>query len=755
MTLPELVVRSKQQMIAWTSWLVNLLTLALKARIARPYPSHPINRCVSRRSSTMSLKRKASRDLLPDGSMAPTQEISSLQAHLRRFFPHHQNFKEGQDNVIGALLRGENAAAIFPTGGGKSLCYQLPGLILAEEGMTLVVSPLLALMKDQVDAARSMKHPVDLLASSLTLEERIAVIRRVRNRETAILYVAPEQLNNEVSVALIKSVPLSLIAIDEAHCISEWGNSFRPDYLRLAKFCRDWKVPRTVALTATATPKVVQDICRAFEIHSSNCIRTAFFRPNLKFQFIAMSTEEERRVELVKAIEAQPLGSAIIVYATLQETTEQVSDFLNQHAEFDSRSYHAGLPQERRKETQDWFMSSPEELDSSQSSARKIVVATIAFGMGVDKRDIRCIIHYNLPKSLESYAQEIGRAGRDGKESNCLVLVRPDDMAQLEAFACCGSPSLQRIEGVLRDFFLAPSGDFHPVGTARAVSHYSLGRAHDMTQQAVGMLLAFVDIHHGWIRQATPRYGLYKIKARDGRPVNQVASLLRSSLSRSCQAAGSSVQLSGFISPKRIWVDVNITAAAAASGKSEIIRDCLVQAISKLEQEYALEVMPTQVEQVYRIVEEPGNLTDLATTEYDRFKAREAQELGRIEQVLDFIAAADCQAKILTEYFEGADGPTSDRGQSVFPCGLCPYCKTKFPLQLPKRNLETVDSTLWDRLTRDPCLPRDDPELLIRFALGFKSPRITELKLDMNKNFGLMEGAPYKLIENKIRQGLF
>lgn len=331
-----------------------------------------------------SLKRKADIDEAA-GQKRPHPPSSHLgesdvQSALGQFFPRHQGFKPGQEHVIAALLSGDNAAAIFPTGGGKSLCYQLPALVLHKrnEGMTLVVSPLLALMKDQVDSLKELNHAADLLASSLTLDEKSAVQRRARLGETAILYVAPEQLNNEGTLALLRNVKISLIAIDEAHCISEWGNSFRPDYLRLSKLCTDWKVPRVVALTATATPKVALDICQGFNVAPHNCVRTAFYRPNLKFQFqkVGMS---DRFDALVTSIRRQPPGD-MIVYCTIQKTTQEVSDRLNRIPGFEARPYHAGLTHDVRKETQNWFMTNNTFESHNDEVKYRFVVATIAFG---------------------------------------------------------------------------------------------------------------------------------------------------------------------------------------------------------------------------------------------------------------------------------------------------------------------------------------------------------------------------------------
>jgi len=656
------------------------------------------------------------------------------EAGLRKYFPAHSTFKPGQEQVIRAILRGESAAAIFPTGGGKSLCYQLPGLLLQSEGLTLVVSPLLALMKDQVDALQKKGHPADLLASSLSLDEKIAVKNRVRNRQTAILYVAPEQLNNENSMALIRSIPIALLAIDESHCISEWGHAFRPDYLRLAKLRQTLGVDRVLALTATATPKVQADICQAFRISPDNLVRTAFFRPNLKFAFTPVSMETRDNI-LIQTIHSRPPGSTI-VYATLQKTTEAVAKSLQQ-AGIEARAYHAGMKQEDRKETQEWFMA--------MTNQRRVVVATIAFGMGVDKCNIRYIYHYNLPKSLEGYAQEVGRAGRDGEDSHCEVLCCMDDVPQLEAFAFCGSPSKRAIKGVLGDVFRRQDGSKYRPGAERAVSHYSLARAHDLEETGVRMLLAFVDIYHGLIRQGTPRYTVYKVKPRRGH-VSETPQMLRSS---GDAAAGET--LARYCNVKRTWAHIDVGDAAATGTAS---RESLLAAIARLEENGSLEVMPSQVENIYYIEKQPNDFGALVESEFERFQTRQTQELARIGQVLAFITANDCLAKVLTEHFEGGGGPSSSTS-SPFPCGKCHHCQTGKPVSLPHRGGSRIDPTLWKQLENDPNLPRDDPLLIARFALGFKSPRINQLRLTNHCHFGLFEGAPFQEIMAMVAESFF
>jgi ATP-dependent DNA helicase RecQ len=372
-------------------------------------------------------------------------------------------------------------------------------------------------------------------------------------------------------------------------------------------------------------------------------------------------------------------------------------------------------------------------------------------GMGVDKQDIRGVIHYNLPKSLESYAQEIGRAGRDGKDSQCIMLACMEDIPQLEIFCFCATPSLGSVFRLLSDFFRGAVP-----GSERAVSHYSIGRDNDMSDQAVRMLLAFLDIHHGYIRQVTPRYAVFKLRARDGRDVNRVASLL----SQREYGINPSVQqaLLRFWTPKKLWVQVDVGAAASAF--PSLKREDLIMALNRLEQNDAVEIIPSQLEHVYQVLQHPPDLMKLALVEYERFQAREKQELERIEHVLDFLSADECHAKLLTEYFEGPGGPSScsSTEEPVFPCNYCPHCVSKAPQSFSRltRSDDSVDDDLWKALIGTVQLPKDDPQLIARFAMGFKSPRITQLKLDKLSTFGLFEGrASYQSVMKRIQQQFF
>src|SRR5215213_5672058 len=307
-------------------------------------------------------------------------------------------FRPGQERVVEALLAGRSALAVFPTGAGKSLCYQLPALLL--DGTTVVVSPLIALMKDQIDFLERSGIDAARLDSSLEAAEQRTIFERLRTGSLKLLYVAPERFNNERFLAQLARIRISLFAVDEAHCISEWGHNFRPDYLKLAERARELAAERVLALTATATPAVVADICTGFGIEEADAVVTGFYRPNLTLLTTPVAPAEHDGL-LVVRLRERPPGSTI-VYVTLQRTSVRIAELLAE-AGLPARPYHAGMAADERVAVQEWWAASDEG----------IVVATIAFGMGIDKADVRYVYHYNLPKSLESYSQEIGRAGRD------------------------------------------------------------------------------------------------------------------------------------------------------------------------------------------------------------------------------------------------------------------------------------------------------------------------------------------------------
>ncbi|WP_121360164.1 DNA helicase RecQ [Flavobacterium johnsoniae] len=343
-----------------------------------------------------------------------------IHKELKKYFGFSQ-FKGLQEQVITSILGKTNTFVIMPTGGGKSLCYQLPALI--QDGTAIVVSPLIALMKNQVDAIRSLSSEngiAHVLNSSLTKTEIAQVKKDISSGLTKLLYVAPESLTKEEYVAFLQSVPISFVAIDEAHCISEWGHDFRPEYRNLRTIIKQLgKVP-IIGLTATATPKVQEDILKNLDMSDANTFKASFNRPNLYYEVRTKTKSIES--DIIRFIK-QHKGKSGIIYCLSRKKVESIAEVLQVNG-ISAVPYHAGLDAKTRAKHQDMFLM--EDVD--------VVVATIAFGMGIDKPDVRFVIHHDIPKSLESYYQETGRAGRDGGEGHCLAYYSYKDVEKLEKF---------------------------------------------------------------------------------------------------------------------------------------------------------------------------------------------------------------------------------------------------------------------------------------------------------------------------------
>ena len=344
---------------------------------------------------------------------------TDLSKELKKYFGF-STFKGQQEKIIETLLKGQDVFVLMPTGGGKSLCYQLPALI--SEGTAIVVSPLIALMKNQVDAVNGLSSDnsvAHVLNSSLNKSQTNQVFSDIKNGKTKLLYVAPESLIKEEYLEFLKEVKISFVAIDEAHCISEWGHDFRPEYRNLKLIIdKIAKVP-VIALTATATPKVQDDIQKTLGMNEAVVFKESFNRPNLFYEVRPKINIDK---EIVKFIN-QNKGKSGIVYCLSRRKVEEFAQLLQVNG-INALPYHAGLDQKTRVANQDKFLM--EECD--------VIVATIAFGMGIDKPDVRFVIHYDFPKSLESYYQETGRAGRDGGEGYCLAFYDPKDIEKLEKF---------------------------------------------------------------------------------------------------------------------------------------------------------------------------------------------------------------------------------------------------------------------------------------------------------------------------------
>ncbi|MEM1206448.1 MAG: ATP-dependent DNA helicase RecQ [Acidobacteriota bacterium] len=636
-------------------------------------------------------------------------------ASLERHFGFSA-FRPGQLEVIQLLLDGHSAAAVFPTGGGKSLCYQLPALELP--GLTVVVSPLIALMKDQLDALLARDLPAARLDSSLDGDEVRQVMGDLRSGRLKLLYVAPERFNNERFRGTLSQVRLSLLAVDEAHCVSEWGHNFRPDYLKLADHGRRLGAERVLALTATAPPKVLSDICRGFHIEPEHAVRTGFYRPNLELLATPVRAAE-RAALLVDRLRGRPEGPAI-VYVTLRRTAEDVAQALRA-AGFEALVYHAGMKPEDRGAAQEAFLA----------STRAVVVATIAFGMGIDKADLRYVYHYNLPKSLENLAQEIGRAGRDGQPSTCELLACPDDLDVLRNFAHGDVPDGGSVRSFVRELF---DGD----GDRVVLDLYAATVEHDLRMLVIRTLLTYLELD-GYLEAGTPLYDVYDFK-----PLLSSAQILerfegeRRSFLR---------DLFRQAEKRRIWLSIDLSRAAR---NLDVPRERLVRALDYLGEQGFLELKVSKLRHPYRIVRRPegdSGLDALADDLHRRTLELERRELGRLDGVLGLVTLDACRWNHLCLHFG------EERAE---PCGHCSHCLGTADLELPPATPRSIDDGRWaeaEALRREHGDTLGDPRAFSRFLVGLTSPRLTRRRLSRHPLFGVFGEVPFEHVLERAEAG--
>ena len=342
----------------------------------------------------------------------PKIDSDFLHRALKHYYGYPA-FRPGQEEIIIKILQGQPVLAVLPTGAGKSICFQLPSLLL--KGVTLVVSPLISLMKDQAEALTARGIPAAYLDSSMTSSEYGRVLHAALNKQCKFLYVAPERLVNPQFVRFAQAAYITMVAVDEAHCVSQWGHSFRKDYYNIPQFMAQLSPkPLIAAFTATATPQVRQDICQRLEMSGAKIVVSGFDRPNLHFAVERTQDKDRSLLEFLQKHQHQ----CGVIYCATRQRVEQVTQLLVRQG-YSALRYHAGLTPEERRDNQNLFVS----------GSVPIIVATNAFGMGIDKADVRFVVHYNMPKDMESYYQEAGRAGRDGLPSECLLLYNKQDIA--------------------------------------------------------------------------------------------------------------------------------------------------------------------------------------------------------------------------------------------------------------------------------------------------------------------------------------
>lgn len=638
--------------------------------------------------------------------------MTELQRQLKERFGF-DDFREGQEAAISRLLAGKSVLAVFPTGGGKSLCYQLPGLML--DGLTVVISPLIALMKDQLDFLIAKGALAARLDSTLTKEENRKLFDDLYAGNLKLLYISPERLGNERFLRAIGRQKISLLAIDEAHCISEWGHNFRPDYLKIAQLAKDLKVERTLSLTATATPAVAKDVRAAFDIAVDDEVHTGFYRPNLELSVIAGPSRGRNKTLLARIRERLP-GSTI-VYVTLQRTAEEVAGFLAANG-LNAAAYHAGLKSEDRTAIQNAFMSSPDS----------VIVATIAFGMGIDKSNIRYVYHYNLPKGLESYSQEIGRAGRDGEPSFCEMLASADDVITLENFSYGDTPEPETVGEFTRHIF--------EMGETFDISEYELSGRFDVRPLVLKTLLTYLELER-CLASTGPFYSEYKFQPQCpssemfARVSGEKAEFLRSVFRHARKGTK--------------WLTLDTTEVSQTIGQP---RDRIVAALSYLEEKGDLILQVAGVRQGYRRLRVPEDMNAFVESLNARFQKRETNDVERIQRVLDLAQYDGCITRHLLGYF----------GEERDDCGHCCRCQGVKPTPLgdaDRRTFSAQDEERVRGLISDGHESIRTPRQLTRLLCGITSPATTRAKLRQKTNlFGAYDSTPFKATLDFV-EGLF
>lgn len=576
-------------------------------------------------------------------------------------------------------------------------------------------------MRDQVDVLKRKGVAAESIDSTKTWEQQQEISAKMRDGTLRLLYCAPERLNNEGFIENLKHVAggIRLVAVDEAHCISEWGHQFRPDYLKVARFVQEVKAERAICLTATATTNVIEDVCKAFDIAKTDVFRTAPYRPNLRLLASPVKRADDKLDELLSFLKKHK--GPTLVYVTAQQQAVSLAEKLVK-AGLRALPFHAGMKTEDKEANQDMFMA--DKVD--------IVVATIAFGMGIDKPNIRNVVHYGIPGSVEEYSQQVGRAGRDGKPSSCMFYLCPEDSDVRSVLAYGDTPTRNAVVSVLHSIFDEEVTAL-PIDGVFKRSQYAQTNEYDIRANPLSIIYAMLELRFGLIRAITPEYGQYKFDPQGG----LYDAIILKDESPAAQAI---TQFSSKPARGKIYtMDVQAAARALNINRQEIIRK-----LNELHDKGSIKLTASGLENRYRVTSKklprtPAEIGTLADEIFADLKQREADAVQRIDQVIGLVTGKQCFAYALSLHFD-MDLPGDKKS-----CGHCGYCETGVAVVMPDAPPQApVDLDLLTEILN--AIPdRDDPLLLTKIAFGITTPRVTRMKISRNRIFGSLVGHKFNV----------